>query len=237
MSLFDRRHPWLWVTIVAVALLLLAGILITVITLSARLRRAERVTVIETIPVQTPTATTAPAPAEDTPSDAAVTAVPATTDDKVAGYRAKQENGSDAPAQGGAKPVRGVEKPVVVVQKPAPTKVIEKVQQVKVVEKQVKVVEKPETIVQKPAAGSDSAAGEGTFRDTGLPNQMEYDGQRWNASERVRGLPADLLIAGTEEADGRTVYHDHNAARPYPHVYLPVPGGRDLYVRYVPTAR
>jgi cytoskeletal protein RodZ len=226
MLVTERRQPWLWAAIVAVALLLLVGILVTVVMVSARLRQAERTMVIQpappSVPLSPPPASTR-APVAATPPGTSPSP-PAT---RVAGSRERS--------------AQVAERPQTVVQRPAPVKVIEK--QVKVVEKQVKVVEKPVKVVQKPArapvpatAEAESQLAKKSFRDTGLPNQLTYDGATWNASEVVRGLPADLLIADSEKVDGRSVYHDHNAAAPYPHVYLRVAGQTDRYVLYVPTA-
>jgi hypothetical protein len=121
-----------------------------------------------------------------------------------------------------------------------PVKVIEK--QVKVVEREVQVIEKPVKVMQKPARSastaetSDRPSETGTFQDTGLPTQLSYQGKLWNAADRVKGLPTDLLAADRRRVDGRIVYHDADAEAPYPHVYLKVAGQTDQYVRSIPTS-
>jgi len=203
-----------WGSVVAVALILLAGIMTAVILVSNRLRQPERQVVIQQVPVERPAdvASTSRSPVESAQASPNRTASGTAND--------KQQR----------MPVRIVEKPV---------KVIEK--QVKVIERQIRVVEKP---VQGPAvapsaegpAATDTVPGapSGTFRATGLPNQLAYSGARWNATDLVRGMPSDLLVADRSAA-GWKVYHDQNARPPYPHVYLKVSRRDDQYVRYVPT--
>jgi hypothetical protein len=212
MILDDRRQPRVWVAVAATALVLLAFILITVILLADRLRQPGRVTV-----VQPPAGTATPA---------------ATAPSATAGWR-----GTQAPAQG-REPAKVVEGRVKIVEQP-----------VKVVEKQVKVVQKEVHVIEKPAASAAPAAparggasesrapraDRDTFQQTGLPNQITYAGKTWNASVRMKGLPADLLADDPHRVDGRTVFHDYNASAPYAHVYLKQPGQTDQYVRYGPT--
>jgi hypothetical protein len=204
MSMADRGRTWLWGSVVAVALILLAGIMTAVIMMSARMRRPERQVVIQQFPVggqQGPASASEP-PVASTPSP---------------------------PGRSTAQPGHG--QPVRVVQ--TPVKVIEK--QVKVIEREIRVVEKP---VRGPAASQSEQgreAASGTFRATGLPNQLEYSGTRWNASDLVRGLPADLLVADRDSTEGWRVYHEQNTEPPYRHVYLKAGRRGDQYVRYVPT--
>jgi hypothetical protein len=230
MTLDDRRPSRVWVAVAATALVLLAFILVTVILLSARLRRPEQVTVIQPVPAETGAAT---APPSGTGMANAPRAVHTPGASATAGWRGTDPTGTHRPASTAAEqPVKVVERPVKVVEK-----------QVKVVEKETHVIEKPPRGAAPPAStagadtqGSDRTVDRDTFQQTGLPNQIAYAGKTWNASDRIKGLPADLLADDPHRIDGHTVYHDHNAAAPYAHVYLKLPGQTDQYVRYVPTA-
>lgn len=212
MTLDDRRQPRVWIVVAATALILLAFILVGVILLSARMRRPESVTVIQ--PVPTGPGTTAARPPGGAGGSSAA-----------AGWRGDGSTRSDRPA------VKVAERPARVVE--PPVRVVEK--EVRVVEKETQVIEKP--VPAKPAATAEDehATDRDTFQQTGLPNQIRYAGKTWNASDRIKGLPADLLADDPHRVGGRTVYHDYNAAAPYAHVYLKLPGQTDQYVRYVPT--
>jgi hypothetical protein len=235
----DERHPpRFWGTIVTVALLLLGVILVVVITLSARLRRAETATVAQQLPVPVETAPSAAPHATSASSSPRVTTRAAETP-------VIAERRHSSAAHTGQQPMKAAPSPVKVVQQPV--RVIEK--QVRVIEKQVRIIEKPVKVVEKPAklarnlqrAPTPAAAKTGsepdqkTFQQTGLPNQLTYDGKTWNASEMVKGLPADLLAPSDQPVDGRTIYHDKETEAPYPHVYVKVAGQTNQYVRYVPT--
>lgn len=228
MILDDRRQPRVWIVVAATALVLLAFILVAVILLSARMRRPEQVTVIQPVPTETGPTT---APLTVPGSTATPPAPGAGGSSAAAGWRGDGAARTDRETRAAAeRPTKEVEPPVKVVEK-----------QVKVVEKETQVIEKAPLAAPSPAPGaaaesSESAADRDTFQQTGLPNQITYAGKTWNASGRMKGLPADLLADDPHRVDGRTVYHDYNATAPYPHVYLKLPGQSDQYVRYVPTA-
>jgi hypothetical protein len=226
MILEYRRHPRVWLVIAAAALVLLGFILVAVIMLSARLRRPAQVTVIQPVPAKTGSVATSPA-------EPAATAAPpaAGGSSAAAGWRGEESSRS------ARQPVKVVERPVRVVE--PPVKVVEK--EVRVVEKETQVVEKaaPAAASSAPGTAAESrqeATDRDTFQQTGLPNQIAYAGRTWNATARIKGLPADLLSDDPHRVEGHTVYHDHNAAAPYAHVYLKLAGQTDQYVRYVPTA-
>lgn len=234
MSVQKGRPSRFWGAIVGVALLLLGIILMMVILLSARLRQPDRVIVVRPAPVGI--APGAASPPSTSSSTAPGAARPYTTPTHSQRHDAKTDRSRE-------KPARVVERPV---------KVIEK--EVKVVEKQVKVVEKPVIVTRKPALErpaptesndrapvpttktSDREPTTGTFLETGLPNQLTYDGKVWNATELVKDLSADLLVADSHIVDGHTIYHDEDATSPFPHVYVKVADETDQYVRYVPTS-
>jgi cytoskeletal protein RodZ len=234
MSVQKGRPSRFWVVIVGVALLLLGIILVMVILLSARLRQPDRVTVVQ------------PAPVGTVPG----AAPPASASSHTAPVAARSSATPTSSQRHDAKTDRSREKPARVVERPV--KVIEK--EVKVVEKQVKVVEKPVIVTRKPARErpppsesndrapvpttrpSDRESATGTFLETGLPNQLTYAGKVWNASDLVKDLSADLLAADSRTVDGHTIYHDEDAAPPFPHIYVKVAGETDQYVPYVPTS-
>jgi hypothetical protein len=92
------------------------------------------------------------------------------------------------------------------------------------------------TVTPVPPTGRSSPPpGAGTFRGTGLPERLRYRGIDWTALELIEGLPATLLEADDQKADGLTVYSDRNAEPPYAHVYVRVAGETDQYVRYTPN--
>ncbi len=220
MSVEEKRPPRFWVAIVTVALLLLASILVVVVVLSTRLRQPERQIVIQQVPVE-----------KVAPAREVADAPPPVSRSRSAATPSRPE------ARPRSQPAHVVTQPV---------KVIEK--QVKVVEKEVRIVEKPVRVTSGPAShrlpvtessnrGSQAAADTAKFQETGLPNQLTYAGKMWNASELVRGLPADLVTADeNHRVSDRTVYHEKDAEAPFPHVYLKVAGQTDQYVRYVPTS-
>jgi hypothetical protein len=89
-----------------------------------------------------------------------------------------------------------------------------------------------------PSSGTDSSSStpfstEGTHEDTGLPKRFEWKGKIWEIQQDI-DAPAGSYEKGSEQVDGKPVYHDPGATAPYPAIYLKVEG-KDRYLQYAPT--
>jgi Na+-transporting methylmalonyl-CoA/oxaloacetate decarboxylase gamma subunit len=212
MAMQRVRPSGFCVAIVGVALVLLGIILVMVILLSARVRRAERVTAV-------PAAVQPPAtPTNSKPPDA------------------KTNRSHEKPVRVVVQPVKVIEKQVKVVEKQV--RVVEKL--VKVSRKPARERRQPiASNDHAPVPATRSSArvpATATFLETGLPNQLSYAGKLWNASDLVKDLRAELLATDSRAVDGHTIYHDESATSPFPCVYAKVADETDQYVRYVPTS-
>lgn len=263
MSVRQGRPSRFWGAIVGIALLLLGVILVIVILLSARLRQPVQVTVLRPAPAEKAAAPTPPASASSPsePTAARPSARPSHSQERPAAADRDRE----PPARTATPPVKVVEKVEKVVEKQVrvvekPVKVVEK--PVKGVEKPARrrpaptasnrlaplPARRPSDTAPLSTGGpndgtsvSTSKPGDrdeaaGTFLETGLPSQLTYAGQVWNASDLVQDISADLLAVDGRTVDGHTVYHDGDAASPFPQIYVKVAGETDQYVRYVRTS-
>jgi hypothetical protein len=207
MPVIDRRPLWVWTAIVAAALVLLVAVV-----LSTRSRHAETETVVQQVPEATPAP--APPPPAATPAPPAPPSQPAVP--STPGAAARPDPESQVAGRRESAPPDPPQFPGSAAGRPGG----------KVIVTPVPPPDQPDT----PSPTPDS----GTFRDTGLPDRITYRGLDWMARDLIEGLPATLLEAGEPKANGFTVYHDRNAEPPYAHVYVPVAGETDHYVRYMP---
>jgi hypothetical protein len=73
---------------------------------------------------------------------------------------------------------------------------------------------------------------EGSHEDTDLPKRFQLDGKTWEIMQDI-DAPAGTYEKGSEQVDGKPVYHDRDAAPPYTNIYLKVEG-KDRFLQYAP---
>jgi hypothetical protein len=81
-------------------------------------------------------------------------------------------------------------------------------------------------------AGSGPMSMEGTYEDTGLPKRIQLDGKTWEIMQDI-DAPSGSYEKGSEQVDGKPVYHERNTAPPYANIYLKVEG-KDRFLQYAP---